>query len=121
MRPTPMTDHMTKLIELFAARSSDRGTLDELHRMIADRGTWRKAHDLFGRIRRKNLDASRRGDTVAESQYHFEEACAKTIYNLTRDSAPFDPDSPYWIVPRALLLARLLSIDESEITHIVAA
>jgi hypothetical protein len=67
------------------------------------------------------LDAQRRKDYRADCQYLFEEACAKTLYNLTDTDAPFDDDSPYWIVPNALSLARRMSIDESEITKIVAA
>ena len=50
----------------------------------------------------------------------FEEACAKTLSKLTGRPGGFDPDSPYWIVPNALSLARRMSIDESEITKIVA-
>ena len=116
-----MLTHMKQLVELFAARCRDRSTLDELHRMIDDQRSWREAHDLFDRIRKKTLDAERRKDGLADSQYLFEEACAKTLYNLTDTDAPFDADSPYWIVPNALSLARRMSIDESEITKIVAA
>jgi hypothetical protein len=115
-----MLDEMKRLIEVFAARSHDRSTLDELHRMIGDRRTWHKAHDLFQRIRQKTLAAERRKDQLADCQYLFEEVCAKTLYNLSGRPAPFDADSPYWIVPNALSLARRLNIDESEITKIVA-
>ena len=111
---------MKRLIEIFAARSSDRSTLDELHRMVGDRVTWNRAHDLFQRIRRKSSDASRRGDARLEAQFGFEEACAKTLYNLSGESAPFDPDSPYWIIPNALAAARHFQIDESEIVKAVA-
>ena len=111
---------MKRLIEIFAARSSDRSTLDELHRMVGDRGTWNRAHDLFQRIRRKSSDSSRRGDAKLEAQFGFEEACAKTLYNLSGESAPFDPDSPYWIIPNALAAARHFQIDESEIVKAVA-
>ena len=121
LRQSNMLDEMKRLIEVFAARSQDRSTLDELHRMIGDRGTWHKAHDLFQRIRQKTLAAERRKDEVADCQYLFEEVCAKTLYNLAGRPAPFDADSPYWIVPNALSLARRMSIDESEITKIVAA
>jgi len=43
------------------------------------------------------------------------------LYNLSEESAPFDADSPYWIVPNALSLARRMGIDELEITKIVAS
>ena len=104
-----MLDAMKKFVEMFAARTTDRSTLDELQRMFADRGTWHKAHDLFQRIRLKNLDASRRGDARLEAQYCFEEVCAKTLYNLTQaDQRHLTPDSPYWIVPNAFATARHL-------------
>jgi len=119
-RPSIMLDQMKRLIEVFATRASDRSTLDELHRMISDQRSWHKAHDLFDRIRRKTLEAQRRKDGLADCQYLFEEACAKTLFNLSDTNAPFDEDSPYWVVPNALSLARRMSIDESEITNIVA-
>jgi len=115
-----MIKQMQKLIELFTPHCSDRSTLDELHRMISDQRTWPKAHDLFDRIRRKTLDAERRRDERADCQYLFEEVCAKTIFNLTDTGAPFDEDSPYWVVPNALSLARRLGIHESQVTDIVA-
>jgi len=116
-----MLDAMTKFVEMFGARTTDRSTLDELQQMFAHRGTWHKAHDLFQRIRLKNLEASRRGDVRLEAQYCFEEVCAKTLYNLTGRPAPFDADSPYWIVPNALATARHLGINERDIVTIVAA
>jgi hypothetical protein len=115
-----MLDAMKQLIEVFATRSHDRSTLDELHRMIGDHKTWSKAHELFHRIRQKTLVAERRKDELADCQYLFEEVCAKTLYNLSGQPAPFDEDSPFWIVPNALSLARRMSIDASEIAKIVA-
>ena len=115
-----MLDAMKRLIELFAAQTQDRSTLDELHVMIGNRHTWDMAHGLFQRIRQKTLAAEKRGDECAECQYLFEEACAKTLSKLTGRPGGFDPDSPYWVVPNALSLARRMSIDESEITKIVA-
>jgi hypothetical protein len=112
---------MKRLVEIFAAHSSDRSTLDELHRMAGDRGSWKRAHDLFQRIRHKTSDASRRGDAKLEAQFGFEEACAKTLYNLAGQSAPFDSDSPYWIIPNALAAARHFKIDEREIISAIVA
>lgn len=121
---TPLNEpleQIKKLIELFATHVEDRSTLEELHSMLSDNRSWHKAHDLFDRIRRKTLAAERRNDARADCQYLFEESCAKTLYNLADTNAPFDSDSPYWVVPNALSLARRLKIDESEITKIVAA
>jgi hypothetical protein len=95
--------------------------MDELRQLLPVRDRWQRAHDLFQRIRRKNLDAHLRGDQLLESQYLFEEVCAKTIYNLSGHSAPFDADSPYWIVPNAFALARTLQIDDREVLRIIMA
>jgi len=116
-----MVDAMKRLVEMFAARTTDRSTLDELQRMLADRDTWHEAHELFQRIRSKNLDAGRRGDARLAAQYSFEEACAKTLYNVTGRPAPFDADSPYWVVPNALATAQHLGIVERDIVAIVVA
>jgi hypothetical protein len=114
-----MLDQMKRLIEAFSVHIQDRSTLDELHRMIDDPSSCHKAHDLFSCIRKKTLDAVKRKHARASRQYSFEELCAKTIYNLTNTDAPFDNDSPYWIIPQALLLARQLGVDEAVITTIV--
>jgi hypothetical protein len=114
-----MLDQIKRLIETFSDYAHDRSTLDELHRMIGDETSWHKAHGLFGCIRGKTLEAIKRKDAKAEYQYAFEEHCAKTIYNLTDTAAPFDADSPYYIVPSALLLAREFGIGESAIVKII--
>jgi hypothetical protein len=111
---------MRDLVTMFAPRCTDRATLDELAAMTSDCGRWRKAHDLFQRIRAKTLSATRANDKILEAQYIFEEVCAKTLYNLADAPAPFDADSPYWIVPNALALGRLLNIDDAEVLRVVA-
>lgn len=116
-----ITAAIKRLVEILEAHSSDRSTLDELHRMTGDRGSWKRAYDLFQRIRRKSLDANRRGDTKLEVVFGFEEACAKTLYNLSGESAPFDADSPYWVIPNVLAAARCLEIDEHDIITAVMA
>jgi hypothetical protein len=115
-----MLDTMKRLIEMFTSRTTDRSTLDELQQMIADRESWYRADILFKRIRVKTLAASRRRDARLEAQYCFEEVCAKTLYNLTGRPAPFDPDSPYWIIPIAFTTARHLEIDDREIVVVIA-
>jgi len=111
---------MAKLLDLFARRCAERETLDELAAMVADQRQWTKGHAVFDRIRRKTLLAERGGDTVLEAQYLFEEVCAKTLYNLSGAPAPFDPDSPYWIVPNAFALARRVGIEPAEILAVVS-
>ena len=59
------------------------------------------------------MAAEKRNDQLALAQYAFEEVCAKTLYNITREPAPFDPDAPFWVLPRALELERMLGITEA--------
>ena len=58
-------------------------------------------------------------DKILESQYLFEESCAKTLYNLSGEPAPFDAHSPYWIIPNALIAARLRGIDSQRVVDII--
>jgi len=86
---------------------------------LPNRTQWRKGHDLFDRIRNKTLSAERKGEHVLEAQYLFEEACAKTLYNLSGEPAPFDRDVPFKIIPTAFGLARSLNIDDSEVVRTI--
>jgi hypothetical protein len=103
------------LATLLAERSEDTATLRTIIDFTNDRGRWPKAHGLFDQIRSKTSKALLRGDEKLEAQYRFEEVCVKTLYNLGRYSAPFDPDSPYWIIPNALRAGELLGFTTSEI------
>ena len=61
------------------------------------------------------MKAERKGNANEAAQYRFEEICAKTLYNLSGASAPFDSDSPYWIVPNAIAFARRVGIPDAEV------
>jgi len=107
-------DDIWHLVELFEPHCEDRSTLNTIKEMLGNSDRWPKAHALFSEIRRKSNEASSSGNKQAECQYLFEEICAKTLYNLSRSSAPFDPDSPYWIVPNALSFSRAAGISDEE-------
>jgi hypothetical protein len=111
----PMLDTMKKLIDIFRRHSPDCETLDELRAAIDQRDRWPSAKALFERIRQKTLAAERSGDARLIAQYAFEEACTKTLYNLTQPAAPFDADSPYWIIPNAFAIASHYAIPQSDI------
>jgi hypothetical protein len=115
-----MLDAMRQLVQLIRSAAADRQTLDELLVMIDDRGRWRNGHALFDRIRDKTLKAERGKDGKLEAQYLFEEVCAKTLYNMAGEPAPFDAHSPYWIVPNALRAAKKMGIETSRVVAIVA-
>ena len=119
LRPNSILDHMKRLIELFAPHVQNRGSMDKLLQMIDGTINPSHAHQLFSGIRGKTNTAAGRGDMVALRQYEFEEICAKTIYNVTGNAAPFDPDSPYWVIPHALWLAKELRIDRADVLAIV--
>lgn len=110
-----ITKDMTRLLELFSSHCAERGTLDWLQRAVVDRGKWRDAYGVFNHIRSKFLKAERTGNVNGAAQYRFEEICAKTLYNLSGASAPFDSDSPYWIVPNAIDFARQVGVSEAEV------
>jgi hypothetical protein len=109
------------LLQLLAPHCNDRSTFDVLGRMVKEHRTWSKAHDLFNQIRAKTLVAERAADRKLASQYLFEEICAKTLYNLSMSSAPFDPDSPYWVIPNAIAFARHVGVADAQVIKVVAA
>jgi len=71
------------LITLFQPYCQDQTTMGELNSLIEDRSKRRRGHDLFDRIRVKTLAAERQREERLVAQYSFEEACAKTLYNLS--------------------------------------
>jgi hypothetical protein len=109
-----MLEYIRQLLEIIATGVSDRDTLDELLRVIDDDRHWKEAHAMFRRIRRKRLRADASGDQRLIAQYCFEEICAKSIYNESdeSESAPFDSDSPFWVVPFVFNAARELGKPE---------
>jgi len=101
-----------EMVDYFLPYCTDTKTLTELKTMASDRAHWRRGHDLFDRIRNKTLKADRRGDVRLQYQYSFEEICAKTLFNLSGSPAPFDDDSPIWVIPIALQFAAYLKLDD---------
>jgi hypothetical protein len=107
-----------EMVRFFLPRCSDLTTLRELERMASDDQQWRYAHALFRRIRDKTLRADDTGHQLLQHQYSFEEICAKTLFNMSSHSdpsckefpAPFDDDSPFWVIPIAVGFARALGV-----------
>lgn len=101
-----------EMVDYFLPHCDDTKTLVELKTMASDRTRWRLGHGLFDRIRNKMLKADRKSDLRLQHQYLFEEICAKTLFNLCGSPAPFDDDSPFWVIPIALQFAAYLRLDD---------
>lgn len=118
--PTNIITAMLAPLMFFEGRCKDKETLRRLIELANDRSRRKQAKALFDEIRHKNLAAGRRNDHLAQAQYDFEEICAKTLYNMSREPAPFDPDSPFWVLPLALELGRALGVvDAGEISPLL--
>lgn len=89
--------------------------------LLPNKEDWPNARGVFDRIRDKTLLAERCGDQLKCCQYDFEEKIAKTIYNLSIPRTPFDPDSPYWIIPSALALAERCKLPVESVLSIAHA
>jgi len=113
--------HIQRLCELFIPKTNETKGLEAIASMAANRSRWTGAHNLFNEIRRKTLDAHKRCDAAAVVQFEFEEICAKCIHNLGTLSAPFDSDSQYWVIPRAIHFARQLQIKDAAVLRVVIA
>lgn len=108
------------LLDLFETQVPDKESNRLVAKFAHDKSRWYKAHGLFTTIRDRNLRAIKNGEKDKECQYCFEEACAKTLYNVTRSSAPFDPDSPYWVLKNALILAKQIGVSIEQVVEAVA-
>ncbi len=113
-----LIDQVEHLLALFQPACRDTETMVELRALLPDEKEWIKAHYLSARMRTKAISAVKQGDLKAEIQFSFEETCDKTLHNLSDSKKPFDADTPYWILPLALKLARVLDIDERKILDI---
>ena len=111
---------LQRLVDLLGPHCDDRSVLDLLvsTALIDDEGE--SARELFDQARAKTLKYPKEQHPARGAQHEFEEICAKTIYNLKRGPAPYDPDSPYWIVPNALTLSSALGLPSSKVVEIVA-
>lgn len=116
----PVLHQMQRLIEAFASASSDPSTLQNLLGIIKDRNRWPSARGVFDLARGKSRDAIKRQDLMLEAQYRFEEVCAKTIYNFSGAAAPFDEESPYWVVPAALIAESQGAVPSGTVLRILA-
>jgi hypothetical protein len=115
-----MSEHIIALLKLFQAFMPDQETAAWVLELAASENKWNGAHDLFDKVRRRNLAAIESGDLSRQWQYCFEEICLKALYNESGSRAPFDSDSPYWIAPLAIQTARQFGVPVDSVIGIVA-
>ena len=109
-----------EMVRFFLPYCSEQSTLRELESMASDDRQWCHAHALFSRIRDKWLSANDGEGYLLRCQYSFEEICAKTLFNMSPHydpqceefPAPFDTDSPFWVIPIAVGFARVLGVPD---------
>jgi hypothetical protein len=111
-----LEDTIRALVALFLPLCSDTTTLLELQKLLENPELRGQGHNLFSCMRHKNLKAIDSRDILLQSQYCFEEICAKCLYNLTDTDAPFDDDSPDWVVPCAQDFAKVLGLAEDTVS-----
>lgn len=107
--------------KLFGEHVRDKESNLQVMELTADIDKWPLAHDLFNQVRRRHLIAIDGKHSILQYQYSFEEICLKTLYNESDSDAPFDSDSPFWVVPFAIELARQIGIRDEDVLSIVAA
>ena len=118
-RKSIVIEEIQLLLDLFHDLVPDQESNRLVWKFCEEKHRWVKAHGLFTTIRQRNLKAVKEENKLKEVQYCFEEVVAKTLYNLTRSEAPFDPDSPYWVIKNALRLAQLLNLPAEKVNEIV--
>jgi hypothetical protein len=112
-----MARDIIALLRLFEPHAADADSHARVVVLAANSSRWSEAHRLFDEVRRRWLahpDSRRRG------QYEFEEICLKALYNETAALDPFDPDSPYYVVPCAIGRARQVGVPVEQVLAVVA-
>lgn len=110
---------MKSLLDLFEEKVPDHESNRLVWEFCDEKQKWLRAYELHSMLRDRNAKAVKDGNKIKECQYCFEEVVAKTLYNLTMSNAPFDPDSPYWVIKSAFVLAKEIGIPMEEIVNIV--
>ena len=112
-------EEIKSLLDFFEDKVPDKESNRLVWKFCDEKHRWIKAHGLHSTIRDRTVKAEKQSNNSALSQYLFEEAVAKMLWNLTRSDAPFDPDSPYWVIKNALILAKVLDLSTESVVEIV--
>jgi hypothetical protein len=116
-----MVEDVKRLVSLFAPQCAERGTIDELARMLEDKKQWVKAHDLFDRIRRKKPSSPTKTETKANRAVLLRGGLCPDALQPERRGHAIRQGFAVLHNPIAVGLARALKIDDSRILEIVLA
>ena len=108
-------EDMQALLDLFEEYVPDKESNRAVFRYCDSRANWPRANTLFSTVHEKNLEAIENRENVLECQYSFEEVVAKTLFNMTDPTEPFEPDAPYWVIKNAITLAKALDLSPEEV------
>ena len=114
---TSMITGIVALLHLFKGRVADSETHGWTLDTVEKKSNWRRARHVFDQVRAR---ANKSHDSTQYCQYRFEETCLKSVHNETQPTAPFDLRSPYFVIPRAVELARLVGISDQEVVDAIA-
>jgi len=105
-----------KLVVLFDKCAPDPDIQTELRTIVSDHNRWLSAHTYREIVRTR---MSRTKDEARLAQYSFTESCLEAIYNETDPDDPFDSVAPFWVVPSAASLAKLVGVSTDAVLRAV--
>jgi hypothetical protein len=110
---------VAELLRLFRNHVPDQESHSQVSELTGACERWSAGHACFDEVRGRLLVAIEQDDETRGAQYSFEESCCKAIYNATEPPDPFDPSSPFFIVPAALDLANAVGIPAAEVAAVL--
>jgi hypothetical protein len=113
-----MGDSIVRLLNLFVGRLPDAECHKCVTELAANPSRWSAGHAMFNVIRKDLLIAMDSGNHSSAAQYSFEESCCAAMYNASEPQDPFDSSTPFFVVPQALGLARLLGVHPDEVAAV---
>lgn len=110
-----MAASIAALLRLFDGKVPDAESHACVLELAVTPDSWSAGHAVRDVIRDRLLAAMDANDEVRCAQYGFEESCSETLYNEIHPDDPFDTVFPYWVVPSAIDLARLVGVAVEEV------
>jgi hypothetical protein len=106
---------IARLLQLFQGKVPDAESNSRVLELAVTPARWSAAHALYDVVRSRYLATTKTSDGIRSAQYEFEESCLEALYNESTPSEPFDSVSPYWVVPRAVGLARAIGMPVEDV------